>query len=815
MDAHKTTLLFGFFLYAGLFQVQTQSADLDSYVKTDGAWIFTLQKRAYITAKVEECALKCDVETLFTCRSFVFIEKDQECFTIPANSKTEQVYRRTSTALFEKKRYLLDCLNGVGSDYRGTQSRTKSGKLCQRWEALFPHKPNISPKTHPKADLESNYCRNPDGDSQGPWCYTTDINKRWEHCSIPSCSEECMYCSGENYRGKISITEGGFTCQQWDSQKPHNHGYNPNVFPEKYLEENYCRNPDGEPRPWCFTTNPSKRWDFCLIPRCTTQPPTTAPEVTCITGDGNSYRGTLAVTKSGKTCQSWSSQFPQKHSRTPENYPCKDLDNNYCRNPDNERSPWCYTTDPETRWEYCNISSCGAEPHPDEPVIAPAEDCYTGNGSSYRGVMSETITGKKCQSWSSMNPHKHSKTPQQFPNGDLRRNLCRNPDGDRAPWCYTTDPTVRWEYCKIERCGSIPPTQTNQGVRPPPIVIQQAPPSIKPTEKENEDCKIGIGEDYRGSISITAEGVTCQAWSATTPHMTNFNDMTHPGKGLESNNCRNPDGDTNGPWCYTMNTAKKWDYCNVRDCAETKCGQPVAKPRRCFGRIVGGCTSKPHSWPWQISLRTTTGLHFCGGTLIDAQWVLTAAHCLERSNRPSAYKVYMGIHTERATEASKQIRNLDNIIKGPPGTDIALLKLDRPAILNDKVSKVCLPQKDYIVPSGTECYVTGWGETQGTGGEGILKETGFPVIENKVCNRPEYLNNRVKDHEMCAGNIEGGTDSCQGDSGGPLVCYGQNTFILQGVTSWGLGCANAMKPGVYARVSKFTDWIEKQTGIKS
>jgi integrin beta 3 len=49
----------------------------------------------------------------------------------------------------------------------------------------------------------------------------------------------------------------------------------------------------------------------------------------------------------------------------------------------------------------------------------------------------------------------------------------------------------------------------------------------------------------------------------------------------------------------------------------------------------------------------------------------------------------------------------------------------------------------------------------GTGGDGLLKETGFPVIENKVCNRPAYLNNRVKDHEMCAGNIEGGTDSCQ------------------------------------------------------
>lgn len=49
----------------------------------------------------------------------------------------------------------------------------------------------------------------------------------------------------------------------------------------------------------------------------------------------------------------------------------------------------------------------------------------------------------------------------------------------------------------------------------------------------------------------------------------------------------------------------------------------------------------------------------------------------------------------------------------------------------------------------------------GTGGKGVLKEAGFPVIETKVCNRPAYLNGRVKDHEMCAGNIDGGTDSCQ------------------------------------------------------
>ncbi|XP_069370993.1 plasminogen [Paralichthys olivaceus] len=803
MDLYTAALLLG----ALTCTVSGTETEVSGYAKTEGAWILSLNKRQYTVNTLAECATKCDGETTFTCKSFMYVEKDQECWTATANSKSETILRRSSAALFEKQEYLLECVNGLGTDYRGTKSRSKSGKTCQRWDAKFPHRPNMTPDSHPLADLDSNFCRNPDGDSGGPWCYTTDPNTRWEHCNVASCTEECIHCSGENYRGKISTTENGFTCQRWDSQAPHNHGYFPSALPEKYLEENYCRNPDGDPQPWCFTTSPSKKWDFCSIPRCTSEPPTIVPELTCATGEGGAYRGTVAVTVSGKTCQSWSAQTPHKHNRSPENYPCKGLDNNYCRNPDNERMPWCYTTDPETRWQYCKVPSCGDAPGPDEPMIPPeeGEDCYVGDGSSYRGVTSETISGKKCQSWHSMSPHSHTKTPQTYPTADLTRNLCRNPDGDRAPWCYTTDPSVRWEYCNLEKCPII-----SSGTPPPKPAVPQTPFTVTqaPTVK---DCKIGNGGTYRGSTSVTLLGVTCQAWSAQSPHQHNsFTPQTHPTKGLEGNSCRNPDNDVNGPWCYTTDINKKWDYCEIPDCAGLNCGSPLTKPRRCFGRIVGGCVSKAHSWPWQISLRTSISRdHFCGGTLIDRQWVLTAAHCLERSKRPEAYLIILGIHTERANELSKQERRLQKLVLGPNGADIALLKLESPALINDKVQPACLPEKDFIVPSGTECYVTGWGETQGTGGEGILKETGFPVIENKICNRPSYLNGRVKDHEMCAGNIEGGADSCQGDSGGPLVCNYQNRYILQGVTSWGLGCANAMKPGVYARVSKFVDWIER------
>ncbi|EDL83072.1 plasminogen, isoform CRA_h [Rattus norvegicus] len=113
----------------------------------------------------------------------------------------------------------------------------------------------------------------------------------------------------------------------------------------------------------------------------------------------------------------------------------------------------------QLRWEYCEIPSCGSSVSPDQsdssvlPEQTPVvQECYQGNGKSYRGTSSTTNTGKKCQSWVSMTPHSHSKTPANFPDAGLEMNYCRNPDNDqRGPWCFTTDPSVRWEYCNLKR----------------------------------------------------------------------------------------------------------------------------------------------------------------------------------------------------------------------------------------------------------------------------------------------------------------------------------------------------------------------------
>ncbi|KAI8491016.1 hypothetical protein Bbelb_314350 [Branchiostoma belcheri] len=87
---------------------------------------------------------------------------------------------------------------------------------------------------------------------------------------------------------------------------------------------------------------------------------TVTGQVNCFVGNGASYRGTVSVTATGKTCQRWDSQTPHGHSRTPGNYPSAGLGENYCRNPDGEPGPWCYTTDPSSRWELCDVPLCVA-----------------------------------------------------------------------------------------------------------------------------------------------------------------------------------------------------------------------------------------------------------------------------------------------------------------------------------------------------------------------------------------------------------------------------------------------------------------------
>eukprot|EP00058_Branchiostoma_floridae_P023734 XP_002609224.1 hypothetical protein BRAFLDRAFT_125972 [Branchiostoma floridae] len=249
-------------------------------------------------------------------------------------------------------------------------------------------------------------------------------------------TRNCMFGNGATYRGTASMTSGNHTCQRWDSQTPHPHDQTVR-HPLAGLDENYCRNPDGEPRPWCYTTDPAIRWQYCTVPQCFSD---------CYIDDGTSYRGTVNITSSGRACQRWDSQTPHPHTRTLTSYPSAGLDENFCRNPDGEAEPWCYTQDPYVKWEACVISKC------DGRGIIPGE-CHNDRGVSYRGKVNVTSSGRACQRWDSQTPHQHlSTTADTFPQAGLQDNYCRNPNNDVKPWCYTTDPLTRIEFCPVPNC---------------------------------------------------------------------------------------------------------------------------------------------------------------------------------------------------------------------------------------------------------------------------------------------------------------------------------------------------------------------------
>uniref|UniRef100_A0A8C0JAY3 Peptidase S1 domain-containing protein n=1 Tax=Chelonoidis abingdonii TaxID=106734 RepID=A0A8C0JAY3_CHEAB len=154
-------------------------------------------------------------------------------------------------------------------------------------------------------------------------------------------------------------------------------------------------------------------------------------------------------------------------------------------------------------------------------------------------------------------------------------------------------------------------------------------------------------------------------------------------------------------------------------------------------------------------------------------------------------------------------------------SDIALVHLFTPVLYTAYILPVCLPDRNDSIANGTLCWVTGWGDIQTSGktlpAPRTLQEVQVPLIDVEMCNdlysKPitgSPGSRPVKDGMVCAGYPEGGKDSCQGDSGGPLVCSQAGSWFLIGIVSWGDGCALPYRPGVYTRVSAYSDWIQQQ-----
>ncbi|KAI5107400.1 transmembrane protease serine 3, partial [Silurus meridionalis] len=263
---------------------------------------------------------------------------------------------------------------------------------------------------------------------------------------------------------------------------------------------------------------------------------------------------------------------------------------------------------------------------------------------------------------------------------------------------------------------------------------------------------------------------------------------------------------------------------NITTLSKTECTSGKIITLRCLecgsrpqysARIVGGNLSQEGQFPWQVSLQFQNE-HLCGGSIIGARWILTAAHCVYGFAFPPLWTVLAGL-TEQPSTGAKYLAVEKIIYHGryrPKGLDydIALLKLSQPLTFNGYIEPICLPNFGEEFEDGKICWISGWGATD-DGGEASssLHSARVPLISAKACSQPEVYQGYISPGMICAGYLEGGTDSCQaGDSGGPLACEDSSVWKLVGATSWGQGCAERNKPGVYTRITQALTWIHQQ-----
>ncbi|XP_025214023.1 suppressor of tumorigenicity 14 protein [Theropithecus gelada] len=242
-------------------------------------------------------------------------------------------------------------------------------------------------------------------------------------------------------------------------------------------------------------------------------------------------------------------------------------------------------------------------------------------------------------------------------------------------------------------------------------------------------------------------------------------------------------------------------------------------------RVVGGTDADEGEWPWQVSLHALGQGHVCGASLISPNWLVSAAHCYIddrgfRYSDPTQWTAFLGLHDQSQRSAPEvQERRLKRIISHPSFNDftfdydIALLELEKPVEYSSVVRPICLPDASHVFPAGKAIWVTGWGHTQYGGTSALILQKGeIRVINQTTCE--SLLPQQITPRMMCVGFLSGGVDSCQGDSGGPLSSVEADGRIFQaGVVSWGDGCAQRNKPGVYTRLPLFRDWIKEKTGV--
>jgi secreted trypsin-like serine protease len=239
-------------------------------------------------------------------------------------------------------------------------------------------------------------------------------------------------------------------------------------------------------------------------------------------------------------------------------------------------------------------------------------------------------------------------------------------------------------------------------------------------------------------------------------------------------------------------------------------------------RIVNGTMAQAGAWPSMVGLYKRDALEgrtpVCGAAIIDLQWVVTAAHCVY-NQKPDLYFIREAANAVGAGSAV-DVREIIAHEGYSPEThvnDIALLRLTAPAqsprqkLLRDSMRSTMLKEGQIatIIGFGLVQAQSGVGPHTGSASERLL-QADIPLISSEKCAQV-YGADRITEATLCAGLEAGGTDSCSGDSGGPLFLRDRLAQPIQvGVVSWGDGCAQPGKFGVYTSVGFFESWIQER-----
>ncbi|XP_023567467.1 brain-specific serine protease 4 isoform X2 [Octodon degus] len=275
--------------------------------------------------------------------------------------------------------------------------------------------------------------------------------------------------------------------------------------------------------------------------------------------------------------------------------------------------------------------------------------------------------------------------------------------------------------------------------------------------------------------------------------------------------------------------------------APPDCGKP-----QLLNRIVGGEDSMDGEWPWVVSIRKN-GTHHCAGSLLTNRWVVTAAHCFKGDlDQLDLFSVLLGAWQLGTPGPRAQQVGIAWVLPHPQYSwkeaaraDIALVRLEHPIQFSERVLPICLPDSSVQLPANTSCWIAGWGTIREGDRQTELitdpwKESGrrpvwglsnnalpypqtlqklkVPIIDSEVCSHLYWRGagqDAITEDMLCAGYLEGQRDACVGDSGGPLMCQVNDAWLLGGIISWGEGCAERNRPGVYTSLLVHRSWVQK------